>query len=254
MTTSPASTSIYDEEPSITLGDLMAFNAKLEKLVNAGVPIRFAGAPSEFGVWLHEINSRVALRVGAGTQVHDALREIESSKPGYYETFYAWWRSKHEMGEGSQGDLGVLESWVSQGLQGDRRLQQAKVSLLSLWLLAVLATFFLWLTVSILNHKIHRVYEQMRVRPGPGALWLDWIYKNANGLLLGIVVGLLGVSWIANRLLRNWVTHRLISRVTPKTWMAISLGLGGLLVLLQGLIVFWPLVELLYRVSEPGGM
>jgi hypothetical protein len=36
--------------------------------------------------------------------------------------------------------------------------------------------------------------------------------------------------------------------------MAISLGLGGLLVLLQGLIVFWPLVELLYRVSEPGGM
>jgi hypothetical protein len=254
MTTSPASTSVYDEEPSITLGDLMAFNAKLEKLVKAGVPIRFAGAPCQLGVWLHEISSRVALRVGTGLQVPEALREIENSNTGYCEAFFAWCQSKQKMGEGSQGDLGVLETWVSQGLQGDKRLQQAKVSLLSLWLLAVLATFFLWLTVSVLNHQILRVYEQMRIEPGPGALWLNWIYENATGLLIGLTVGLLGISWIANRLLRGWVTHRLISRVTPKIWMAISLGLGGLLVLLQGLIVFWPLVELLYRVSEPGGM
>lgn len=254
MTTSLASNLISDEEPSITLGDLMAFNAKLEKLIKAGVPIRFAGAPSELGVWLHEISSCVALRVGEGLQVQDALREIENFKPGYCEAFFSWWRSKQELGEGSQGDLGVLESWVSQGLQGDGRLQQAKVSLLSLWLLAFLASFFLWLTVSVLNNQIFRVYEQMRIEPGPGALWLDWLYKNANGSLLGIIVGLLGVSWIANRLLGGRVRHRLITRLTPKLWMAISLGLGGLLVLLQGLIVFWPLVELLYRVSEPGGM
>lgn len=254
MTTSPATSSVYDEEPSITLGDLMAFNAKLEKLVKAGVPIRFAGAPNQIGVWLHEISSRVAVRVGAGLQVQEALREIESSNPGYREAFLAWCQSKQEMGEGSEGDLSVVESWVSQGLQGDSLLRQAKSSMLSLWLLAALAGGFLWLTVSVLYQQISRVYAQMRIEPGPGAQWLGWIHENANWLLATLLLGLLGVSWIARWLMGSSAPHRLISRVTPKFWMAISLGLGGLLVLLQGLIVFWPLVELLYRVSEPGGV
>lgn len=254
MTTSPATSSVYDEEPSITLGDLMAFNAKLEKLVKAGVPIRFAGAPSQIGVWLHEISSRVAVRVGAGLQVQEALREIESSNPGYREAFLAWCQSKQELGEGSEGDLSAVESWVSQGFLGDSLLRQAKSSLLSLWLLAALAGVFLWLTVSVLYQQISRVYAQMRIEPGPGAHWLGWIHENANWLLATLLFGLVGVSWIASWFMGSSVPHRLISRVTPKLWMAISLGLGGLLVLLQGLIVFWPLVELLYRVSEPGGM
>jgi len=254
MTTSPATSSVYDEEPSITLGDLMAFNAKLEKLVKAGVPIRFAGAPSQIGVWLHEISSRVALRVGAGVQMREALREVESSNAGYCEAFLAWWRTKQEMGEGSEGDLSVVESWVSQGLKGESRLRQARVSLLSLWLLAVLAAGFLWLTVSLLYQQILRVYEQMRVEPGPGAQWLGWIYGNLNFLIVALLTLLLMVSWIARRYLGGAVQHRLVSRMTPNSWMALTLGIGGLLVLVQGLIVVWPLVELLYRISEPGSV
>ncbi|MFN9433419.1 MAG: hypothetical protein ACK6DC_00600 [Planctomycetota bacterium] len=112
---------------ALELSELVSFNDRLVKLVDAGVPIRFPGAPSSLVEWLKGISDRVSARVGSGESTATALAAVLGSNGAYQEALSAWLNSRSSPSivpssdsQLSEHDLRVLEPWVQAGLNGDR--------------------------------------------------------------------------------------------------------------------------------------
>ena len=244
--------STASREPGIALSDFLAFNTKLEKLIAAGVPIRFPGAPVRMREWLQDVSRKVALRVSTGAEVLSAVDLEVGAQGGYRDAFVAWCgtqqRGDYEQGE---GDLSVLEPWVVRGVQGDRRVQESWVSLVSLWILGAIAILTFWVTVQNLYPSMAFYYENARLVPGFGFQALSWLNRNLSWLVAAASLVWVAFAWLGRGFVSNAFRHVPISKRVPGFWLGVAVLVGGVIVAALGLMVFWPLIELLHRVSEP---
>lgn len=249
MGTEDSSASI---EPGIALSDFLAFNTKLEKLIAAGVPIRFPGAPNRMREWLQDLSRKVALRVGTGAAVLEAVDSEVGGQVGYRDAFVAWCgTSQRDVYEQGAGDLSVLEPWVVRGVQGERRVQESWVSLVSFWILGAIAILTFWFTVRNLFPPMKLYYENARLVPGVGFQSLAWLNENLTWLVALASIGWIAFVSLGRGVVSNGFRHVPISRKLPGFWLGVAVLVGGVIVAALGLMVFWPLIELLYRVSEP---
>jgi hypothetical protein len=132
MRSNPSPT--YDRLESLQISDLLAFNGQVAKLIEAGVPIRFSGAPTSVIDWLQGISHRAAVNVGLGQSLPGALKSDSSVQPAYLEALSAWLGSAPEASDSASGsgsdssrDLSALDPWVKTGLRGDRLVGRSEV-------------------------------------------------------------------------------------------------------------------------------
>ena len=241
----------------LELPDLLAFNDQLTKLVSAGVPIRFAGAPRSLDRWLQGVSSKVAVGVGLGQKPYAVLNADPSMNLEYIAALSAWYRSRSTPSdpgfqeEDSWRSLRVLEPWVRNGLMGNRQVDKSALYAFWLWTVAWIASVVLIHTVWLLFPKYQRFYQNSGLEIGVGYRSMEWIY---NHLL--VVASVLGVLLVAAPVLwRAWfrviARHWSLSNHFARGFFLAYLLIGGLITAVLGWTVFWPVIELLLRISEP---
>jgi hypothetical protein len=243
---------------ALTLGDLLAFNRHLAKLVDAGVPIRFPGAPSSLTHWLEGVNQRVSARVESGEAAACAVANDPHSNAAYRAALSAWLSSQlnhtadaQPQPQSHQHDLRVLEPWVQAGLRGDREVDRSAVFAFWLWIIGLLASVSMIFSVGRIFPKLQQFYENSGYERGIGYLGCEWIYDR-----LGTVAILLAGSLVAAPVLwwfwfQRIAKYRTLSSQLRVLFFAAYLVVGGAMVLAVGSIVFWPITELLMQVGEP---
>ena len=227
--------STASREPGIALSDFLAFNTKLEKLIAAGVPIRFPGAPVRMREWLQDVSRKVALRVSTGAEVLSAVDLEVGAQGGYRDAFVAWCGTQRG-GDYEQraGDLSVLEPWVVRGVQGDRRVQESWVSLVSLWILGAIAILTFWFTVRNLYPSMALYYENARLVPGFGFQALSWLNRNLSWLVASASLGWGAVGWLGRGFGSNVYRHLPVSTRAPAMWLVIVVMLAGVIGVVLG--------------------
>ena len=235
----------------LELPQLLSFNDQVKKLVVAGVPIRFPGAPSHVPEWLGGISKRVALNVGLGQSPSTALSSDPSINPAYLTALAAWLESRKASDATSVGSLQVLEPWVQSGLQGDRQVDKSGLYAFWLWLVALMASIVMIHSVWVMFPKLKIFYENSGLQIGIGYRWSEWIYDR-----LGLVASVLAAMVLAAPVLwRLWfqriAKHWRIPSYTARVFFLVYLLLGGAMTALLGWTVLWPVVELLIQVGEP---
>jgi hypothetical protein len=241
----------------LELPELLAFNNQLSKLASAGVPIRFAGAPRSLDRWLQGISSRVAMGVGLGQKPFALLNADPSMNQEYIAALSAWYGSRSAQSDrGSQeedslGSLRVLEPWVRKGLMGNRQVDKSALYAFWLWTVAWIASIVLIHTVWLLFPKFQRFYQNSGLEIGVGYRWMEWIYNH-----LMVVASVLGLLLVAAPVLwRAWfrviARHWSLSSHFARGFFLAYLLIGGLITAVLGWTVFWPVIELLLRISEP---
>lgn len=243
---------------ALVLSDLLSFNSHLAKLMDAGVPIRFPGAPSSLREWLEGINQRVSARVESGESVAVAVANDPHGNSAYRAALSDWFHShlgaSTESGlspQNDQHDLRVLEPWTRAGLSGDREVDRSAVFAFWLWIIALMASVSLVFSVGRIFPKLQQFYENSGYERGIGYLGCQWIYDRLGA----VAVLLAGLLVAAPVLWRFWfqriAKYRTLSSQLRMLFFAAYLVVGGALVLAVGSIVLWPITELLMQVGEP---
>jgi hypothetical protein len=244
---------------ALTLSDLICFNGHIIKLVHAGVPIRFPGAPISVTQWLEGINQRVTSRVELGESVALAITHDPYSNAAYRQSLSAWLNSRRDSASdarlvdahGAACDLRVLEPWVQAGLSGDREVDRSAVFAFWLWIIALMASVSLVFSVGRIFPKLQQFYEDSGYERGIGYLGCQWIYDRLGA----VAVLLAGLLVAAPVLWRFWfqriAKYRTLSSQLRMLFFAAYLVVGGAMVLAVGSIVLWPITELLMQVGEP---
>jgi len=241
----------------LELSDLLSFNSQVSKLVDAGVPIRFQGAPSSMGLWLQGISNRVAVNVGLGDSPAVALSKDPSVNSAYLSALTAWQASREGGSSNNtddqslEGAFEALDPWVRSGIAGDRQVDKSSVYAFWLWLVALMASMVMIHSAWTVFPKLKLFYQNSGFEIGGGYLWLKWIYDRLVplGLSLAMLLALAPLVW------RLWfnriVKHRILSNVYSRGFFLAYLAIGGLMTAVVGWTVFWPMVELLIQVGEP---
>lgn len=255
-------TRIADESESnlaaLAISDLLCFNGHLARLVDAGVPIRFPGAPSSMTHWLEGINQRVSARVDSGESVAAAVMNDLHGNAAYRAALSAWLNSRASNSANKgldsqlhQPDLRVLEPWVQAGLNGDREVDRSATFAFWLWIVGLMASVALVFSVWKVFPKLQQFYDNSRYEQGVGYLCCQWIYDRL-GIVSILLAGVLAGAPLLWRIgFQGILKHRTLPAQLRRLFFALYLALGGTLVLAVGWIVIWPMTELLLQVGEP---
>ncbi len=230
----------------LELSDLLTFNSQLTKLVQAGVPIRFPGAPVSVVPWLEEINKQVALNVNLGQSPWAALSGDAKTNSSYLSALAAWLKSRS-----MDTSLSVLDPWVQSGISGNHQIGKSAQYAFWLWLLSLIASVILMQSVWILYPKLQLFYDNSGLRFGVGYRWLQWLYENFRPIASALAILLL----VAPLLWRFWfykvAKHRLLPSYYSRGFFLAYLILGGAMTAILGLTVFIPVIEILTQLGEP---
>ena len=230
----------------LELSDLLTFNSQLTKLVQAGVPIRFPGAPVSVVPWLEEINKQVALNVNLGQSPWAALSGDAKTNSSYVSALAAWLKSRS-----MDTSLRVLDPWVQSGISGNHQIGKSAQYAFWLWLLSLIASAILMQSVWILYPKLQLFYDNSGLRIGVGYRWLQWLYENFRPIASALAILLL----VAPLLWRFWfykvAKHRLLPSYYSRGFFLAYLILGGAMTAILGLTVFIPVIEILTQLGEP---
>ena len=230
----------------LELSDLLTFNSQLTKLVQAGVPIRFPGAPVSVVPWLEEINKQVALNVNLGQSPWAALSGDAKTNSSYLSALAAWLKSRS-----MDTSLSVLDPWVQSGVSGNHQIGKSAQYAFWLWLLSLIASVILMQSVWILYPKLQLFYDNSGLRIGVGYRWLQWLYENFRPTAAVLAILLL----VAPLLWRFWfykvAKHRLLPSYYSRGFFLAYLILGGAMTAILGLTVFIPVIEILTQLGEP---
>ncbi len=257
MRSNPSPT--YDRLESLQISDLLAFNGQVAKLIEAGVPIRFPGAPTSVIDWLQGISHRAAHNVGLGQSLSGALKSDSSVQPAYLEALSAWLGSAPEasgsasgLGSDSSRDLSALDPWVKTGLRGDRLVGRSEVYAFWLWLVALVASLVLIHSVWVIHPKLRQFYENSGMLLGPGYRWMDWLYGHLGWMALAMSVLLIAIPIIWRFWFRGVAKHWSLPSYFARIFFVAYLVLGGVITGFTAITVFWPMVELLTKLGAPG--
>ena len=230
----------------LELSDLLTFNSQLTKHVQAGVPIRFPGAPVSVVPWLEEINKQVALNVNLGQSPWAALSGDAKTNSSYVSALAAWLKSRS-----MDTSLRVLDPWVQSGISGNHQIGKSAQYAFWLWLLSLIASAILMQSVWILYPKLQLFYDNSGLRIGVGYRWLQWLYENFRPIASALAILLL----VAPLAWRTWfyriAKHRLLPSYYSRGFFLAYLILGGAMTAILGLTVFIPVIEILTQLGEP---
>ncbi|MFM7518660.1 MAG: hypothetical protein ACKO3V_17125 [Pirellula sp.] len=235
-----------EELERLELSDLLAFNSQLTKLVQAGVPVRFPGAPVSVVPWLEELNKQVALNVNSGQSPWVALSGDAKTNNAYVLTLAAWLKSRS-----SGNSLRVLDPWVRSGVSGNHQIGKSGQYAFWLWLLSLIASVILMQSVWMLYPKLQRFYENSGLQMGVGYRWLQWLYENFSPIasVLATLLLIAPLAW------RTWfykiAKHRVLPSYYSRGFFLAYLIIGGAMTAILGLTVFVPVIEILTQVGEP---
>ena len=228
----------------LELQDLLAFNSLLAKLVQAGVPIRFPGAPISVAPWLEEINKQVAVKVDLGQSPWTALSSNSNANASYLSALSSWLKNRS-----SVNTLGFLDPWVQSGVSGNRQIGKSAQYSFWLWLLSLFASVILMQTVWMMYPKLELFYENSGLQIGMGYRWMQWLYENFKAIatLLTILLVVAPVLW------RLWfyklAKHCVLPSYYSRGFFLAYLVLGGAMTALLGLTVFIPVIHILTAVA-----
>jgi len=249
----------YDRLESLQISDLLAFNGQVAKLIEAGVPIRFPGAPTSVVDWLQGISHRAAVNVGLGQSLSGALKSDSSVQPAYLEALSAWLGSAPEVGvsasdsaSDSSRDLSALDPWVQTGLRGDRLVGRSEVYAFWLWLVAFVASLALIHSVWVMQPKLRQFYENSGLVVGPGYRWIDWLYGHLGWMALAMGVLLIAIPMVWRFWFRGLAKHSSLPSYFARIFFVAYLAFGGAITGFTAITVFWPMVELLTILGAPG--
>lgn len=235
-----------EELERLELSDLLAFNSQLTKLVQAGVPVRFPGAPVSVVPWLEEINKQVALNVNLGQSPWAALSGNAKPQDAYLSALAAWLKSRS-----TDTSLSVLDPWVQSGISGNHQIGKSAQYAFWLWLLSLIASVILMQSVWILYPKLQLFYDNSGLQIGAGYRWLQWLYENFRPIaaVLAILLLIAPLAW------RTWfyriAKHRVLPSYYSRGFFLAYLVLGGVITAILGLTVFIPVIEILTQLGEP---
>jgi hypothetical protein len=224
----------------------LAFNSQLTKLVQAGVPIRFPGAPVSLVPWLDEISKQVALKVDLGQSPCDALNNNPESNSSYLSALSAWLKSRS-----SDSSLRTLDPWVQSGISGNHQIGKSAQYAFWLWVLCLIASVILMQSVWMLFPKLRLFYENSHLQIGVGYLWMQWIYDHFIPIASAIAILLLAAPILWRLWFYKLSKHRLLPNYYSRGFFLAYLIIGGGLTAILGLTVFVPLIEILTQVGEP---
>ena len=245
----------YDRLESLQISDLLAFNGEVAKLIEAGVPIRFPGAPTSVVDWLQGISHRAAVNVGRGQSLSGALKSDPSVQPAYLEALSAWLGSAPEASDSasdSSRDLSALDPWVQTGLRGDRLVNRSEVYAFWLWLVAFVASLALIHSVWVMQPKMRQFYENSGLVVGPGYRWMDWLYSHLGWMALAMGVLLIAIPMVWRFWFRGVAKHWSLPSYFARIFFVAYLAFGGAITGFTAITVFWPMVELLTKLGAPG--
>lgn len=198
---------------SITIEDVLAFNALLASMSQAGIPVYLSGLTGDGTRSLDRINATVAQRIGSGDTLESILQSCQSLGGEYTETLQAWVASGR--------DANAIEPLVRMGQWEDQVTTELGFSLFDMWIIWVLASSSLLFMVWNLTPKLEGLYEVSGLVPGPAyralalvhsTIWIWWIVCVAitiGSLLLWRWVGArVGLSCVPfrSKILR-WLRH-----------------------------------------------
>jgi hypothetical protein len=243
---------------ALELSELVSFNDRLVKLVDAGVPIRFPGAPSSLVEWLKGISDRVSARVGSGESTATALAAVLGSNGAYQEALSAWLNSRSSPSivpssdsQLSEHDLRVLEPWVQAGLNGDREIDRSALFAFWLWIIAVMASVSMVLSVWRIFPKLEQFYDNSGYKLGISYRGCQWVYDRLGIISFLLAVLLVAVPWCWRYWFQRVAKHRAFTAKLRYGFFAAYLVFGGAIVLGVGWLVIGPMAELLVQVGEP---
>lgn len=243
---------------ALELSELVSFNDRLAKLVDAGVPIRFPGAPSSLVDWLKGISDRVSVRVESGESIATALAADSGSNAAYQAALSAWLNSRSVPSIDTNSntppldhDLRVLEPWVQAGLSGDREIDRSALFAFWLWVIALIASVSMVLSVWRIFPKLQQCYENSGYEVGISYRSCQWVYDRL-GIIAFLLSGLLvAVPWLWRYWFQRIAKHRAFTARLQYGFFAAYLVFGGAIVLGVGWLVIGPMAELLLQVGEP---
>jgi hypothetical protein len=261
MTSKPNPSS--DRLERLQISDLQAFNGQVAKLIAAGVPIRFPGAPVSVVDWLQGISHRAAVNVGLGQSPSGALKSDPSVRPAYLQALSAWLANGSDASElagvsdtsepsGSQRDLSALDPWVQTGLRGERLVGRSEVYAFWLWLVAFVASLALIHSVWVMQPKLRQFYENSGLVIGPGYRWMDWLYSRLGFVTLALALFLIAFPLVWRFWIRGVAKHWSLPSYFARIFFVAYLVLGGAITALIGCTVFLPMIELLTKLGAPG--
>lgn len=241
----------------LELSDLLSFNSYVSGLSAAGVPIRFPGAPRQLCDWLQGISNRMAVNVGMGQKLSIALSNDPHITPAYLSALAAWQSSKDQTASNSSddsaslGDFQVLEPWVRSGIAGNRQVDRSALYAFWLWVVALMGSIVMIHSVWTVFPKIRQLYNHSGYALGGGYRWLEWLFNRLTPLSLFAF----GLLILAPLLWRFWfekmTKHHVVPKYYSRLFFLAYLLLGGLVTLVVGLTVFWPVIEMLIQIGEP---
>jgi hypothetical protein len=240
----------------LELSQLLAFNSQIAKLVAAGVPIRFPGAPVSVADWLDGMNKRVALSAEQGNSAGVAIGSDPAANPAYLSALLAWLETPQESGDSNldsdaNASLAVFEPWVQSGVEGTRQLNKSAVYAFWLWILCLMASLVLLHSAWVMVPKLRQLYENSGLEIGFGFRCLDWIYTRLTplALLSASVLIAAPILWrnLSGKITRHWKIPSYFSKGVFLGYLV----LGGLIVAALGVLVFLPIAELLLELGEP---
>jgi hypothetical protein len=189
---------------SITLEDILAFNALLASMSKAGVPVYLRGLTGDGARSLDRINVAVAQRIGSGDTLEAILESCQSLGSEYVETLHAWVASGR--------DANAIEPLVRMGQWENQVTTEFGFSLFDMWIVWVLASSSLLFMVWNLTPKLEGMYAASGLVPGPAfralafvhsTIWIGWIVCGA------ITIGsLLLWRWMGSRVGLSCVPFR----------------------------------------------
>lgn len=154
---------------SITLEDILAFNALLASMSKAGVPVYLRGLTGDGARSLDRINVAVAQRIGSGDTLEAILESCQSLGSEYVETLHAWVASGR--------DASAIESLVRMGQWENQVKTEFGFSLFDMWIVWVLASSSLLFMVWNLTPKLEGLYTVSGLVPGPAYRALAFVHS-----------------------------------------------------------------------------
>jgi hypothetical protein len=173
------------EAPEIQLKDVLSFNERLVALAKAGIPIALEPDPSDIEGSAQRISATFGIRAGHGESIESILATEPSLSPEYRDALRAWVLLDKSM-------------VAAQPLVNTGRWRQSSetgfgYSLCSAWIVWMLASLALLMMIWNLTPKLRGFYDVAHLAPGPGLLWLEWVYAQWALWCLAVAVLAIGL-------------------------------------------------------------